>query len=304
MSDLDNQGSGVTSGFISHFTMIPHLIPDLGLTPNQFRIYFEYSRIHGSGGICFISNKVLADRCKVCLSTLQKVKKELSEPREDLGGKPLIVIRPTFKENGTQGTDVVHVTELWYENLDKSKKHLEGVSNTPLGSIKTMGGVHQIPTNNTHLKNTHLKKNNNPLPPKGGVAVFPCLEKIDVSQDFKAKLCSKYDEPTVIIAVAYATHPSTIIKETLEACLRWACDVKPSVPMSEVEKIQQRKTNAVQLADAYNLNKRIEGTYMEAHTTYLEAGAWGGNSSPDTLKYDSPDWDGQFERIKSRYGMS
>lgn len=44
------------------------------------------------------------------------------------------------------------------------------------------------------------------------------------------ELWNKYDDETVRDAIAYATHPSIRIKNTIPACIVWACEKKPEIP--------------------------------------------------------------------------
>jgi hypothetical protein len=78
---------------ISHFSMIPHVIDDMGLSPYEYRLYGHLKRVTGeNGGKCWKSTDTLAKQCKMAAGTISKAKKKLEQLEliriEKIPGKP------------------------------------------------------------------------------------------------------------------------------------------------------------------------------------------------------------------------
>jgi hypothetical protein len=98
-------------------TEMPNIIDELELDPYEHRLYCKYKRIAGDQGMCIKSNKNLAGECKMSVRKLQQVKKSLTEPREILGGKPLITITERKTAKGDPDTDLIQIVDVWEENF-------------------------------------------------------------------------------------------------------------------------------------------------------------------------------------------
>jgi len=72
------------------------------------------------------------------------------------------------------------------------------------------------------------KDNNSRGAAEPSVAVFSCLENLEIEDAEKEWITSHYAsmEPHVIECVAWVTHESTTIKETFIQALKWACSCK------------------------------------------------------------------------------
>jgi len=78
---------------ISHFSMIPHIIDDMGLSPYEYRLYGHLKRVTGeNGGQCWQSTATIAKICKMAAGTVSKAKKTLERLGliriEEVPGKP------------------------------------------------------------------------------------------------------------------------------------------------------------------------------------------------------------------------
>lgn len=104
-------------------------------------------------------------------------------------------------------------------------------------------------------KETTTKRNMTAAPP---VVVFSCLEKIDIPQAEKEWLSSKYDEPTVQEAIAFATNPKTEIKTSLIATIKWACQRKPQAPID----YEQERQDKAELARQEFLDNRALAEHL------------------------------------------
>jgi hypothetical protein len=117
--DLEEKISHVTDlGSLHKYrTEMPNIIDELELDLYEFRLYNKYKRIAGDQGMCIKSSRNLAAECKMSVRKLQQVKKSLAEPRELLGGKPLIKITERKTKSGDPDTDLVEIVDIWPDNF-------------------------------------------------------------------------------------------------------------------------------------------------------------------------------------------
>jgi hypothetical protein len=90
--------------------MISETIFNLKLTPMEFIVYCTYLKSSKENKI--FSNKQMAKMCNICLTSLKKVKKNLSRKREELGGKSLIKVFSRYREDGAPLTDLIEVEQF------------------------------------------------------------------------------------------------------------------------------------------------------------------------------------------------
>ena len=102
------------------FTMIPHIIDDLELSPYAFRLYVHLSRVVGQGGMCYQSTETLAAFCHMSNSTVVRAKRELVKATVE--GKPLIVIVPIPGLKPGRAYHNIYVNALWETNHEKYAK--------------------------------------------------------------------------------------------------------------------------------------------------------------------------------------
>lgn len=84
------------------------------------------------------------------------------------------------------------------------------------------------------------------------VAVFPCLDAVEIDQLDKVWISSRYGQEEVKNAVLWASHPETKINSSLAAAIKWACKAKPVVPQSKQDKQKENR----------EFTKHREGPYV------------------------------------------
>ena len=83
---------------VSHFTMIPHLVDDSGLSAVAIRLYLHLKRVAGEDGICWQSQIQLAEACRLNHHTIITAKRALEGAglirieKQMLNGHPIHVI--------------------------------------------------------------------------------------------------------------------------------------------------------------------------------------------------------------------
>lgn len=83
---------------VSHFTMIPHLVDDSGLSATAIRLYLHLKRVAGEDGICWQSQIQLAFACHLNRNTIVTTKRALEKAglirieKQMLNGHPIHVI--------------------------------------------------------------------------------------------------------------------------------------------------------------------------------------------------------------------
>lgn len=125
----------------SNFTMIPHLIDDLGLDVYQFRVYCAIKRAAGSQGNCMKSYPNLAKQCGISERKLIQTVNELCEINQ-IVHKSLISRQRRKKENGDSDTCILIVNDVWNENKSKIKEKFGGAPYAPPGAQDAPPLVH------------------------------------------------------------------------------------------------------------------------------------------------------------------
>lgn len=92
-----------------------------------------------------------------------------------------------------------------------------------------------------------------PPKPPDAVVFFECLKGIEIPESEKDWICKNYDEPTVKHAIAVVTHPSFVVKETLQQAIKWACKAKPAIPKKE-EDIEKENREIAQKIEKYTVS--------------------------------------------------
>lgn len=235
-----------------YFTIIPNIIYSLGLDVYELAVYSLMKRVAGEKGSCFMSVEQMAKTLKCSTRQIQNVKRSLSRPFNLLDGLSLITITRRKRENGSDSTDHVMIADIWGINMrELSTKKTENSQEKGGCTTCTPPVHHMHPHKKNNFKKNIKQQQGTKTPPMEktlkksaaaeAVVVFKCLEKIEIPQNEKEKLCKKFDEKTVLKALAFATHPKTEIKTTLLQVLKWACKEKPELPAPNKETIAKQK---------------------------------------------------------------
>ena len=97
------------------FTMIPHIVEALDLTPYAFRLYAHLKRVTGENkeDKCWKSTETLAEACRMSMGAVSNAKKELENTYP-----PLIRITHVKGDKGIYHQ--ITITDLWRMNHDLS----------------------------------------------------------------------------------------------------------------------------------------------------------------------------------------
>ena len=97
----------------NYFTMIPHIVEALNLTPYAFRLYAHLKRVTGESktGKCWKSTRTLSEACRMSVGSISNAKKELENTYP-----PLIRIVSKTKDNAIYHE--INITDVWQMNND------------------------------------------------------------------------------------------------------------------------------------------------------------------------------------------
>lgn len=112
-------------------------------------------------------------------------------------------------------------------------------SNTP-PSIDTI----PPPVSQEYPQNKALNKGSKEQqqqPKTEAVVVSSFLEKIDIPQDEKEWISKHYPEEVIRNAVAFSTHPLTVIQTSLLQTIKWACKKNPQIPVDQAAETQKKQ---------------------------------------------------------------
>lgn len=108
MSDNQKQqviDDGSAGGY---FITIPHLVDDMGLSPQAYRLYGHLKRVAGESGKCWQSTTTLAEHCNMSAGAISAAKKELVEYH---------LIRIGSRRTNTGAANhVITLIDIWYQN--------------------------------------------------------------------------------------------------------------------------------------------------------------------------------------------
>lgn len=180
----------------NYFTQIPNIIFELGLDPHAITLYLYYKKVAGDNGFCYQKKETISENCGMGRSTIKSRNNILSQPFEELGGKPLIKITQRKGEDGNNLPTLVELTDIWPENIKiLSTRFLENrpsVAKKPtLGRQKTTEEepIQEEPNNNNPTSSAPSE-----VAPTA-VVVFSCLDKLNIPHSIRVKLSKEHKEP-------------------------------------------------------------------------------------------------------------
>lgn len=160
----------------SHFTMIPHLVDDMELSPHAVRLYLHLKRVAGENGECYQSTATLSKACRMSSGMISKAKKELMTTMPTL-----IAVALTNNPHGGMEHHEITILNVWGENRKQytSSQYEQQVHNMNVTSSHDELASSQYETKNTPVKNTPLKKIEE-VPPK-----FETSDFLELWEEFK-----------------------------------------------------------------------------------------------------------------------
>ena len=316
------------NGSLHHYrTEIPNIIFQLNLDPWTFKAYCVFKMTAGDKGSCFKSNSTLACEIGCRVPTLIKLKRSL----EDQG---LITITKRKHEKGGDMPDLIHIVDIWPQNMhqmsklyprnpkndllpwnteklntlhernDNSKLNEGGTRDLSPGVNGVKGGSKRGLPKQEHKEEEQKEQQHAAL----AAAVFSdskdedytkppiwwSLREIELPLHDKYEITKRYDEETVNSAVAWATHPQTVITKGLVQAIKWACQTRPEIPKNKEDVELVNKTYAFKYDGLKNKNCEIVccNKYVEIVLC--------GNCEPKSFKYDEKSFMENFnEALKS-----
>ena len=247
-------------------TELPNIVGDLGLNLFEHRLYCHFKSIAWDTRSCNQSNATIASICGMCEKMVRETKKRLEKPRAELGGKSLIRINKTKKQNGFKTTDSVTIVNIWPENfahINEIKKKLTIGTTFRHGSVHSTDNqdvVYQDKKEQQHKKAktekfSGVKASEKKVSSKP-VVVFLDLEKVEISLEAKEWICKKYSEEEVSQALKFHRLQPRI-DTTLEKKLKWILKAKPKLSESKEEIANKHKLEAEELEHAIETSKRF-----------------------------------------------
>jgi hypothetical protein len=123
----------------TNFTMIPHIIDDLGLDVYQHRVYCAIKRAAGENGVCTKSISSLSKETRIGATKLRETIASLCEINQVMN-KPLIKKKERLSKDEDSDTNLITVVDVWKDNLG-IKKQNRGTSPREGGGSPDEGGV-------------------------------------------------------------------------------------------------------------------------------------------------------------------
>lgn len=123
----------------TNFTMIPHIIDDLGLDVYQHRVYCAIKRAAGENGVCTKSILNLSKETKIGATKLRETIASLCEIHPVMN-KPLIKKKERMSKDEDNDTNLITVVDVWKDNSG-FKKQNRGTSPCEGGGSPDEGGV-------------------------------------------------------------------------------------------------------------------------------------------------------------------
>lgn len=120
-----------------YYAAIPNIVLTLGLHPFELALYAYLKKVAGEDGTCWKSRATIAKEIKMSAGMVTKCKEALARPRQELNGKPLIVVTEHM-QNGGNANHSITITDIWPENmaelervrLEKARSHGDGDTST------------------------------------------------------------------------------------------------------------------------------------------------------------------------------
>jgi hypothetical protein len=173
----------------SFFTILPHIVLTLGLSPYALALYIHLKKVTGerAGAVCYKKTSTLAGELKMSAGSISAAKVELAAPRSHLNGKSLIAITQQKNHNGGKPRHHITITDIWAENFavfgksgaispdERTSSHNE-IANSYSEQAISPGEIKKNPSEEKPVKknHTHLRVAGAPA---GGVCVNPISTK-------------------------------------------------------------------------------------------------------------------------------
>jgi hypothetical protein len=102
-----------------YFTQIPNILFTLGLSPYALTLYAYFKKVAGASasGACWQKTSTIATATGMSGGMVSKAKAELSQPRLELKGKPLIMIAERLNKHGGKPGHIIRLADIWPENF-------------------------------------------------------------------------------------------------------------------------------------------------------------------------------------------
>lgn len=254
-----------------------------------------------------ISIRMLADKTGMERRSVQRSIKTLieqglvEEKRFGKNGIQRVYFRLVMEVMETEKIDDDEITEEEMEMLSNNSYGRPKFKDPAVQKINT--GVISTPTKETFPKEKKQQQTSAPA-----AAVFSesenedytkppiwwSLREIELPLHDKYEITKRYDEETVNSAVAWATHPQTVITKGLVQAIKWACQTKPELPKNKEDVELVNKNYAFKYDGLKNKNCEIVccNKYVEIVLC--------GNCEPKSFKYDEKGFKENFiEALKS-----
>lgn len=129
-----------------HFTIVPNMVDEMGMSVYAVRLYLHLKRVTGEGGVCWQSVRTLAKACTMSQTSVVRAKRELAQAN-------LIRIEQVKSAVGDYDSDRITLRDIWLEN---AQRYSAGVG-VPTGNTGVPSRNRGVPL--VELKKNPIKKN-------------------------------------------------------------------------------------------------------------------------------------------------
>ena len=105
-----------------YFAQITNIIDSLDISPYAARLYMHFKRVAGEDGYCSESLRTMEEKLKISHRKIVSARRELEQPRDELGGKSLISCETQPNRPGVKGYTMIVIQDIWLENIQYCEK--------------------------------------------------------------------------------------------------------------------------------------------------------------------------------------
>ncbi len=241
----------------AYYAIIPSYVRySRDLEPSAKLLYGEITALSNQYGYCWATNRHFAELYEVDPRTVQRWLESLKEHgfieiellKNGIQWQRKIWISQDIKKMFTMRQESRSTTTKMSASCDKNVVHNNTLNTTykqqqepSAPSASPIAAVSSERKQKEYAK-PFEKKKITPMPES--------LAKLSIPESDKEWICTHFDTPSIEHGVAWATHPRTIIKQSLPQALKWACRTLPEIPTHPEDKIAKNKALAQKVIDS------------------------------------------------------
>lgn len=271
----------------SSYSIIPSYVMDNKNLEVGAKLLYARISMYSQDGRCWASNAHLAEKENVCVRTIQRWLKQLSDEG---------YIDIEIEKIGLQTKRNIWIIIDFKKQFTKRHPCHDGV--TPMSCRDDTHVTH------INIKDTNIKKTTtqwaSPVAVFIDKKIYICLEPLDIPLKEKEWITRKYQESNVVHAVQWVTCPGRKVTSFI-AALKWACNVQPQIEKNPAD-IEEENKRYAKLKHA--TAKKNSMTIMEVLTKGVEFIITNGSGGISKwLDYAEKGFKDQLDTLMRKYSL-